>query len=160
MRLVRSFFAIAILVTASAAIAQEQEPKPVQPPLDTSLVEMNDRFNEGIVNADVEAMLRLYAEDTLWIAPGAPLEEGLSAPEASYRFVVEQGAKLSHSVEKTLVADDRSLAIMIGRYRLRAPKTDIADDGSYLFVLTPKGDSWAIAVDMFNSDRPRQEPSE
>lgn len=115
--------------------------------------DFNDRFNAAAAVGDVDAMLSLYAGDSLWIAPNAPKVRGLDAPRATYEFVFENKAALSHTFDDIIGSDDGTLAVMIGAFDFAAPSLNLSDTGTYLFVLSPKDGGWKVVADMFNSDR-------
>ncbi|MEX0280140.1 MAG: nuclear transport factor 2 family protein [Arenibacterium sp.] len=117
---------------------------------------INDAFNAAAAARDPDAMLSLYSNDTIWIAPNAPKAQGLDTPRATYEFVFGNDATLSHTLDDVMMSDDGSLAVMIGNFDFSAPSLNLADTGTYLFVLSSENGNWKIVADMFNSDQPAQ----
>ncbi|WP_299404767.1 nuclear transport factor 2 family protein [uncultured Roseobacter sp.] len=142
------FLVFAALV-ATPALSQEHD---WASSLDPALVQVNERFNDAIESENIEELLALYAENAVFLAPNeSPVRDSRVIKE-NYVWVFEQGAELSHTLDQGFVAEDGTLAVMIGRYRLHGGSPDLDDSGSYLFALTPAGNSWEIVADIFNSD--------
>lgn len=118
--------------------------------------DINAQFNAAAAAGDLDTMLSLYADGTIWIAPNAPKAQGLDAPRSTYGFVFGNNATLSHTLDDIIVSDDGSLAVMIGDFDFAAPSLNLADTGTYLFVLAPQDGDWKIVADMFNSDQPAE----
>ncbi len=147
MRPIRTILmSLATLGTLIAGGAAAEEGPP-----DAPFQAINDRFNAAVAAGDLEAMLDLYAEDVLWLAPNAPAATGRDIARANYGFVFDNNASLSHTLDHVLVSDDRTQAVMIGTFS--APTLNIADKGSYLFVLENQNKTWKITADIFNSDQ-------
>lgn len=123
-----------------------------------SLHGLNDRFNQSVVDGDVDDLVDLYAEDTLWIEQGKPAIQGLQAPRQLFDFVTSNKGQVTHTVDNLFVAEDSSLAVMIGSVEAKIESVGMDATGTYLFVLRPDGTTWKIVTDMWHQHA-EQEPS-
>lgn len=142
MRLLSSLSGIALatlIVMPAAATDLQQE-----------FTAYNDRYNEIITTNDLEAFIKLYNDEPLWIAPEKAPAAGLDVPRGTFGFIIQNEGKLTHSFDELIVSDDGTQAVMIGQYDLNVEKVGVAATGTYLFVLAREGDGWDIVVDMFN----------
>lgn len=130
-------------VPASAEVAKD------------SLTALNDRFNDAAAAYDAAALVDLYARDTLWIAQGSPVSQGLAGPRALFDYVTTNKGKVTHTIDHLFVSDDNTLAVMIGSVKAVVESADMDATGTYLFVLTPQDEGWEIAVDMWHQHGPR-----
>ena len=117
---------------------------------DTRLIALNDQFNKAAAEHDAQALVDLYAENTLWIAQGAPVSQGLEGPRQLFEFVTSQKGKVTHTIDHLFVSDDKSLAVMIGSVEAIVESTGLDATGTYLFVLHPEDDGWEIVTDMWH----------
>lgn len=115
-----------------------------------SLNAVNDQFNHQAAEHDAAGLLGLYAQDTLWIAPGLPVSQGISGPRELFEFVTKNEGTVTHTIDHLFVANDASLAVMIGSVEAKIETFDQDATGTYLFVLTPKDDGWEIVTDMWH----------
>jgi ketosteroid isomerase-like protein len=126
----------------------------------TNLNAFNDRFNKSVVAGDAADLIDLYAEDTLWIEQGKPATQGLEEPRKLFDFVTSNKGKVTHTIDNLFVADDASLAVMIGSVDAKMEKVGLDATGTYLFVLRPDGGSWKIVTDMWHQHTPTEENGE
>lgn len=118
---------------------------------------LNDRFNQEAAEHDAAGLLDLYADDTLWIAQGSPVTKGLDGPRALFEFVAANKGNVTHTIDHLFVADDASLAVMIGSVDAKMPSTGLDATGTYLFVLKPQDDGWEIVTDMWHQHQNLQD---
>ena len=111
---------------------------------------LNDRFNEAVADRDADAILSLYAKDTIWIEQGKPAIEGLEEPRKLFEFVTANKGEVTHSVDTLFVSDDGTLAVMIGSVDARMESVGMDATGTYLYVLKPAGDGWEVVTDMWH----------
>ena len=115
-----------------------------------SLLQFNDRFNQSAAAGDAEALVGLYDEQSLWIEQGKAVAQGLAEPRKLFEFVTNNQGEVSHTVDHLYIADDESLAVMIGSVDAKVEKANLDATGTYLFVLRPDGQSWKIVTDMWH----------
>lgn len=120
-----------------------------------SLNALNDRFNAAAAAHDAEALVDLYANDTLWIAQGTPVTQGLAGPRALFEFVTANQGKVTHTIDHLIVSEDKTLAVMIGSVEAVVESAGMDATGTYLFVLTPEDEDWEIVVDMWHQHDPK-----
>ncbi|WP_299506068.1 nuclear transport factor 2 family protein [uncultured Roseobacter sp.] len=131
-----------LAMTTSIALADEDAA--------SNLNAVNDRFNEAAAAHDAEGLIELYADDTLWIAQGAPVTQGLEGPRQLFEFVTANEGKVTHTIDHLFVSDDATLAVMIGSVDAVIESQSIDATGTYLFVLEPEDDGWEIVTDMWH----------
>ena len=115
-----------------------------------SLVAVNDAFNQRAAASDTTGLVDLYAEDTLWIAQGAPLSQGLAGPRQLFEFVTANAGSVTHTIDHLFVSKDETLAVMIGSVKAVVEAAEMDATGTYLFVLEPQDDGWEIVTDMWH----------
>ncbi len=115
-----------------------------------SLHALNDRFNRSVIAGDADDLVGLYADDALWIEQGKPVVRGLNAPRQLFEFVTTNQGVVTHTIDDLFVADDSSLAVMIGSVEAKVDAVGMDATGTYLFVLKPDGNSWKISTDMWH----------
>lgn len=139
----KSLLALAILaMTGSSALADDSAR--------TNLEAVNDRFNAAAAVHDAEALISLYADDTLWIAQGTPVSQGLEGPRQLFEFVAANEGDVTHTIDHLFVSDDATLAVMIGSVEAVVESQGMDATGTYLFVLQPEDDGWEIVTDMWH----------
>lgn len=131
-----------IALSATAAVAEDNAP--------ASLTAVNDTFNEAAAASDAEALISLYAEDTLWIEQGKPVTQGLEGPAQLFKFVTENKGDVTHTIDHLFVSEDETLAVMIGSVEAVIESAGLDATGTYLFVLEPDDDGWEIVTDMWH----------
>lgn len=116
----------------------------------TELERLNDRFNEAVENHDADAILSLYADDTIWIEQGKPASLGLDEPSKLFEFVTANKGEVTHSIDTLFVSDDGTLAVMIGSVVAKMESVGMDATGTYLYVLKPSEDGWEVVTDMWH----------
>ncbi|MEX0349206.1 MAG: nuclear transport factor 2 family protein [Paracoccaceae bacterium] len=132
-------------LTATASLANEAAIN--------SLSAVNDAFNTAAAAHDAEALVSLYADDTLWIAQEMPVSQGLDGPRQLFEFVTANKGDVTHTIDHLFVSDDASLAVMIGSVEAKIESQGMDATGTYLFVLKPEDDGWEIVTDMWHQHR-------
>ncbi|WP_136660204.1 nuclear transport factor 2 family protein [Nitratireductor sp. XY-223] len=117
------------------------------------LIAVNDRFNAAAAAHDADALVGLYADETLWIAEGEPVSVGLKGPRELFEFVTANKGDVTHTIDHLFVSDDASLAVMIGSVDARIETMGMDATGTYLFVLRPDDDGWEIVTDMWHQHK-------
>ncbi|WP_299733830.1 nuclear transport factor 2 family protein [uncultured Tateyamaria sp.] len=131
-----------LAMTTSIALADEDAA--------SNLNAVNDRFNEAAAAHDAEGLIELYADDTLWIAQGAPVTQGLEGPRQLFEFVTANKGNVTHTIDHLFVSEDATLAVMIGSVDAVIESQGMDATGTYLFVLEPEDDGWEIVTDMWH----------
>ncbi|WP_298963919.1 nuclear transport factor 2 family protein [uncultured Roseibium sp.] len=138
-------FSIALVLSvAPLAVSADQEGAIA------ALKGLNDRFNEAASNHDAAGILSLYADDTVWIAPGKPAVKGLEEPRKLFEFVTSNKGDVSHSIDTLFVSDDGTLAVMIGSVDAKIESAGMDATGTFLYVLRPGDQGWEVAADMWH----------
>lgn len=138
----RAIFA-AILMTVATALHADTD-------IPTSLNAVNDEFNEAVAAGDAKRLVNLYSDDTLWVAQGMPVTQGLEGPRQLFKLVTQNQGKVTHTIEYLFVSDDETLAVMIGSIDAEIESQDLDTSGTYLFVLKPDDGGWKIITDMWH----------
>ena len=140
-----------LMFAATAALAD-----PKQEAID-SLHDFNDRFNAYTVAKDVDGLVNLYTKDALWIEQHKPLAQGHDAVRPTFAFLASKNGVNDHSIDKLVVSDDGSLAVMVGTAIIKVEEFNLDTTGTFLFVLKPVGESWKIAADMWHQHLPLEQ---
>ena len=111
---------------------------------------MSDRFNAVAADHDAAGLLSLYADDTLWIEQGKPVNHGLDGPRALFEFVAANRGNVTHAIDHLFVSDDATLAVMIGSVDAEMQTVGLDATGTYLFVLHPDDEGWEIVTGMWH----------
>ena len=122
----------------------------------TKLNAFNDRFNKSVVAGDATDLVNMYAKDALWIEQGKPVTQGLEEPRKLFEFVTSNKGHVTHTIDNLFIADDSSLAVMIGSVEAKLEKIGMDATGTYLFVLKPDGNTWKITTDMWHQHAPKK----
>lgn len=140
-----TLFVAALAMTTSIAFADSHLTN-----APASLTGVNDQFNALAAAADAEGLTNLYADDTLWIAQGKRVTQGLDGPRALFDFVTANKGKVTHTIDHLFVSKDETLAVMIGSVEAVVESAGMDATGTYLFVLKPEDDGWEIVTDMWH----------
>lgn len=119
------------------------------------LTDLNDHFNTHVAASDAQALVDLYAHDTLWIEQGKPTIQGLDGPRQLFELVTANAGMLTHTINHLFVSDDETLAVMIGSVEAIVESAGMDATGTYLFVLEPGDDGWKIVTDMWHQHVPQ-----
>lgn len=144
-------FGAALALTASMAVADAKQD------VINSLHAFNDLFNEFTVSKNVDGLVSLYTEDALWIEQNKPLAQGQEAVRSTFAFLASKNAVNDHSIDKLVVSDDGSLAVMVGTAIVKVAEFNLDTTGTFLFVMKPEGDSWKIVSDMWHQHTPAEQ---
>lgn len=150
----RTAFVTAVLVgcVAAASLATAAGEKDAEAAIRAGTAGWIAAYNAG----DADAIVPLYTEDAVVMAPGAAVANGQSAIR---QFLVKDIAG-SRANGVTLVLGSThdvgvsgDLAWDSGNYSVRDKSGATIDTGSYLAVWRKTGDKWKCIRDMWNSDR-------
>jgi ketosteroid isomerase-like protein len=109
--------------------------------------ELSAAFNQK----SIDKVLDLYAENSVFMPPNAPLLRGRDPLKSFYTDLSGKWTELE--MEPNDVAGHGPLAYQSGTYTLTS--ADARDRGKYLIVLRNMGGSWKIEHSAWNSDLPK-----
>ncbi|MCV0429206.1 MAG: nuclear transport factor 2 family protein [Roseibium sp.] len=130
------------------SIADEKHDRAIK-----DLTGLNDRFNAAAAVGNADALVDLYSEDTIWIAPATPPVQGLEEPRKLFEFVTSNNGSVTHTIDHLFVSEDATLAVMIGSVDARIESAGMEAEGTYLFVLEPEAGDWKIVTDMWQQHK-------
>jgi uncharacterized protein (TIGR02246 family) len=110
-------------------------------------------YNAG----DANAIMAVYTDDAVVMAPGAPVAKGASAIK---QLIEKQVASTRASGITLVLGGTHDVAVSgelgwdSGNYTVRDKAGTTVDSGSYLAAWKKTGGKWKIVRDMWNSDRP------
>ena len=114
--------------------------------------ERNDAFVKAFNAKDVDQILGIYAENSVFMPPNEPIIRGKDALRTFYQDLIKSGATdLRLNVAE--VSGNGPLAYQTGTYELNRA-ANVRDRGKYLFVLRKVADNWRYEYTMWNSDLP------
>lgn len=112
--------------------------------------ESNAAFEAAIAAGDVDAVVSLYTDDALLMAPNAPAAEGLEAIRAAFEALLEGVGSLALTTREVEAYGDT--ASEVGSYVLEGHDGSHLDHGKYLVIWKRTADGWKLHRDIFNSD--------
>lgn len=117
--------------------------------------ERNEAFVKAFNAKDVDQVLGIYAENSVFMPPNEPIIRGKDALKTFYDDLLKAGASdLRLNVAE--VSGHGPLAYQTGTYELT--RGTARDRGKYLFLLRKIGDTWRYEYSMWNSDLPTTTP--
>jgi ketosteroid isomerase-like protein len=106
---------------------------------------------EGINSKNVEQILTLFTDNSVFMPPNAPLLRGREPLKSFYTDLV---AKVSDmKLEPADIAGHGPIAYESGTYSMNIGTT--RDRGKYLFVLRNMGGNWRMEYTSWSSDLPK-----
>jgi uncharacterized protein (TIGR02246 family) len=102
---------------------------------------------------DLEKVLALYAENSAFMPPNAPLLRGKEPLKAYYDGLFTKGAELQMDVEE--VAGSGPLGYEAGSYTVTYPADGSRDRGKYLRLLRNVNGEWRVEKTIWSSDLPK-----
>jgi ketosteroid isomerase-like protein len=105
----------------------------------------------GINDKNVEQILGLYAENSVFMPPNAPLLRGREPLKSFYTDLVSKVTDIK--LEPVDVAGHGPIAYESGTYTMNLGST--RDRGKYLFVLRNIGGQWRMEQTSWSSDLPK-----
>jgi ketosteroid isomerase-like protein len=122
-----------------------------------SIRERSDAFVKAFNAKEVDGVLGLYAENSVFMPPNEPIIRGREALKTFYDDLIKSGATdLRLNVGE--VSGHGPLAYQSGTYEMEVKRAGrgTRDRGKYLFVLRKMGETWRYEYTMWNSDLPQQ----
>lgn len=155
----RSAVLLTVVAIACAAPATEQPaaPAPPDPAAVRQTIEAaNARQIEALVKGDVAGGLANYAEDAVFMFPGAPAVQGKAAMTEPFTGTMQSTSFSDATMHTDNVVVSGDLAVENGTYKWTiTPKgaKPMADSGKYLTVWQQQADGgWKIIRDINNTD--------
>jgi uncharacterized protein (TIGR02246 family) len=151
----RPFFA-ALLLLASASLLWAQAGK--NPGVDR----LRAAYEKAAAAGNVQDLVALYAADAIVMPPDAPMVKGKTNIEAFHRKNFETAALSNVKITPLNTEVSGDTTIEVGTYtQTVTPKGGqaMAEAGKYVVVLKKQADdSWKLAYEIFNSDKPMTMP--
>jgi ketosteroid isomerase-like protein len=124
------------------------------------VVKVADAYVKASLAGDVKAIVALYTDDAIEMAPFQPLIKGKAAIEQHYTKEMSGPAKLKSfaltHIESKVSGD---IGYDVGTYAqsLSDGKQTMDDTGKYTVIVKRVGSAWKVAYAIYNSDK-RPEP--
>ena len=118
--------------------------------------QQHDAFLAAFNAKEIDKILNLYAENSVFMPPNEPIIRGKDALKHFYEELFKRGAT-NLRMDITEVSGHGPLAYQSGTYEMDLkPETGLPgrDRGKYLFVLRKMQIGWKLEYTMWNSDLP------
>jgi uncharacterized protein (TIGR02246 family) len=141
---------VTLLIICAASIAEAQQSAR------TAIEASNKQFAEAFNKGDAAALANMYTMDARVLPPNGEMVEGRSNIEKFWQGAMCAGMKMV-SLETVDVETHGNVVVEIGRYTATmhgAGGTTTTDKGKYVVVWKREGESWKLAVDIFNTSIP------
>ena len=117
----------------------------------TVIRERTDAFVKAFNAKDIDQILGIYAENSVFMPPNEPIIRGKDALRTFYGDLFKAGATdLRLNIAE--VSGHGPLAYQSGGYELN--RGAVRDRGKYIFVLRKLADTWRFEYTVWNSDLP------
>lgn len=114
------------------------------------VMELEREWSRIYGEGDIDAIMDLFVEDSVLIAPGAPPVVGKHAIRASTAsMLATEGISVEWLPVEARVAPSGDMAFDYGTSTTRLPDGTTVP-GAYLVVWVKEGDEWKVAADIFN----------
>jgi uncharacterized protein (TIGR02246 family) len=149
------------LLAAALAAACATTPRVDVASEESAIRAINRQMEQAVASKNVDAVVRLYADDAVLMPPNAPAAQGQAAIR---KFWTESiglpNASLSLTPTRIDVATSGELATDVGAYTyaFTGPDGPVNDRGKYMVRFRKVGTDWKISSDIFNSDVPMPPP--
>jgi len=114
-------------------------------------------YEKALNASDTESVLKLYAEDGVFMPSEAPTSIGIAAVEGAYNFVFSQiKLHIKFSVDEIEIQGDFAFARTISRgtVDVLAAGISVPEENRELFVFKKENGEWKIARYIFNKMAP------
>lgn len=115
-------------------------------------------WEEAFNKADAAGVAAVYTEDAIVMPPNMPTVQGRAAIEKW----MSEGFGQGH-VQISIDQDDwigmGGTGVRRGTYRITGDDGAVVEVGKYVEVWEKKGDTWQLAVDIWNADTPPAPPA-
>jgi len=142
---------LAVMVGASACASAERNDEFI--PSDTEAIRQRSQQLPTAFNAkQVDAILELYADNSVFMPPNAPLLRGREPLRGFYEDLIGRTTNLR--LETDDVAGHGPLAYETGTYWLAYQDGAVRDRGKYVFIWRKMNDTWRSEKTIWSSDLP------
>jgi ketosteroid isomerase-like protein len=120
--------------------------------------QQHEAFLTAFNGKDVPAIVRLYAENSVFMPPNEPIIRGTDALTHFYERLLNTAGAANQKMDIAEVSGHGPLAYQSGTYEMELkPASGAAgrDRGKYLFVLRKLQVGWKYEYTMWNSDLPQ-----
>ena len=141
---------VTLLIIFTASITEAQQS--ARTAIEANTKQFTEAFNKG----DAAAVANLYTMDARLLPPNSEMVEGRPNIQKFWQGAMTAGVKMV-SLETVHVETQGNVAIEIGRYTTTMPGaggTTTTDKGKYVVVWKREGESWKLAIDIFNTSIP------
>jgi uncharacterized protein (TIGR02246 family) len=140
---------VTLLIICAASIAEAQQS--ARTAIEANSKQFTEAFNKG----DAAAVANMYTMDARVLPPNGEMAEGRPNIQKFWQGAMSTGLKMV-SLETVHVETQGNVAVEIGRYTSTAPGagTTTTDKGKYVVEWKREGESWKLAVDIFNTSIP------
>jgi uncharacterized protein (TIGR02246 family) len=141
---------VTLLIICAVSIAEAQQS--ARTAIEANTKQFTEAFNKG----DAAAVANMYTMDARVLPPSDEMVEGRSNIQKFWQGAMTAGVKMV-SLETVHVETQGNVAVEIGRYTSTMPGaggTTTTDKGKYVVVWKREGQSWKLAVDIFNTSIP------
>ena len=141
---------VTLLIIFAASLAQAQQS--ARTAIEANTKQFIEAFNKG----DAAAVANMYTMDARMLPPNAEMVEGRANIQKFWQGAISAGVKMV-SLETVHVETQGNIVVEIGRYTTTIPGaggTTTTDKGKYVVVWKREGQSWKLAVDIFNTSIP------
>ena len=110
----------------------------------------------GFNGKQIDTILALYADNSVFMPPNAPVLRGREPLRAFYQDLIGRATSLRLETED--VAGHGPIAYETGSYSLVYENGAVRDRGKYVFILHKANDVWLTEKTIWSSDLPPQTP--
>lgn len=147
--------AILMMSFASFAFGQAQTAE-IRKAIEANTKALVAAFNKG----DAAAVAGMYTKDAKLLPPNSEMVEGTQNIQAYWQGAISAGAKLE-ALDTVEVEARGDMAAEVGKYTLTIPQAGgqtVTDQGKYLVVWKKQGQTWKLALDIWNTNKPLPTP--
>ena len=141
---------VMLLITCAAYTAEAQQS--ARTAIEANTKQFIEAFNKG----DAAAVANLYTIDARMLPPNSEMVEGRANIQKFWQGAITAGLKMV-SLETLHVETQGNIAVEIGHYTSTRPgagNTTTTDKGKYVVMWKREGQSWKLAIDIFNTSLP------
>ena len=141
---------VTFLIILATSIAEAQQS--VRTAIEANGKQFTEAFNKG----DAAALANMYTTDARVLPPNGEMVEGRPNIQKFWQGAMTAGMKIV-GLETVHVETQGNVAVEIGRYTTTMPVaggTTKTDKGKYVVVWKREGESWKLAIDIFNTSIP------
>jgi len=122
----------------------------------SAIARNNTDFTAAAAAGDAARLAAFYADDAVFMAPGAPAMQGRATIRNGWKSFFDMG-KVGLTLTTDKVIESCDLATEIGHFTSSitpASGAPMKDVGKYVVTWKRIGGDWRIVADIFNSDVP------